>query len=247
MGPAGRFGRQSGLAHAGFAGDEDGPPDAGGGLLPRVAQQLDLGRPAREAEAAPGREQRGEGEFRPHRTGLLPADLEGADGLNQSLQLEVAHVGEAVASTSPGQGSDEVGGQDLPAAGGGAQAGGLDDRGAHAVAVLLHGDVAGGEAGAQGQSLVRVAAAVEVGGLLDGDGARHRFGGAGEAGQDPVAESLHHHAAVGLHGVAQEAVVEPVELVGRLLAQARPHLRGPHQIGDQDRGGRQLASPCRSG
>jgi hypothetical protein len=90
------------------------------------------------------------------------------------------------------------------------------------VVALVDGDVAGGEAHPQDEGQLGLAGGVGVGRLLDGHGRRHRLGGSGEAGQHAVAQPLHHHAAVGLDGAAQQPVVEAAQPLGLLLAQARP-------------------------
>ena len=141
---------------------------------------------------------------------------------------------ELVVAPAAGQEADEVGDQDLVAAGLGAEPGGLHDRRAEAV-VVLQGDVAGADPDAHREPVLGVALDMGADGLLDGDGGTDRLGRAGEQGQDAVAEALDDLAAVGGDGVGQQAVVGPAQRLGPLLAERDPQLGGPDEVGHQDR------------
>ena len=87
-----------------------------------------------------------------HRAGAgqpVPADGEGGDGLGQALELTQTGVLEGVVAAATGEQAHELGHEDLAPLGHCAQAGGLHDGGAEAVAVL-QGDVAAAHAHADG-------------------------------------------------------------------------------------------------
>src|SRR5438270_6070675 len=134
--PAGELAGKAGLANPGLPGDEHAAPPAGGRLLPGGGEHLKLGCPAGEGERIAGPEELGEGQ--PGDTGdvALPADLHRRHRLDEPFQLELPHRGELVASPSAGQQSHDVGGEDLPSLGGGAQPAGLDDGDAEAVVLV---------------------------------------------------------------------------------------------------------------
>jgi hypothetical protein len=117
---AGEFGGQPGLADACLPAHEQAAATASGRLLPRPGEQLELGRPAGEAEGTAGTEQVGEGQTGGVGGTTFPADLHGGHRLGQALEFEHAHGGEGVAPPASGQHPHDVGGQDPPPLGGGA-------------------------------------------------------------------------------------------------------------------------------
>jgi hypothetical protein len=166
----------------------------------------------------------------------LPPDLDGVHRFTEPLQLQLPQRRELVTPPASGQQADQVGGQDLPALGSGAQATGLDDRGAEAVPVL-HDHVSGRQADSHDEGQFRMVPGVGLGRLLDRHRRGHRVAGTGKAGQDTVAEPFHHPATVSLYGGAQQPVVVAAESLGRVLTDPRPQLRRRHQVGHQNRGG----------
>ena len=138
---AGDLRDEGGLALAGLPGKEDdltplpsGNPLGGGGKRGELVLAPDDPHGGTVGQA--GRKRH------PSRPGCvgsqrLPADLERLDGLGQALQLELAERGEGVGASAPGVGPHHVGNEDLTAFGSCAQAGGLDDRFAEVVLVLL--------------------------------------------------------------------------------------------------------------
>ncbi len=91
-----------------------------------------------------------------------PGDLDGPHRGGQALERELPDLPERVAAPPPGQRLDQVGGQHLPAVGGGTEPRRLDDRRAEAV-VVLQGDVTRTQAHPDRQLLVQA-----IGGHGDG-------------------------------------------------------------------------------
>ncbi len=162
--------------------------------LPALEQGVALGHPAREVVPL------GHPEGGGHRRRVLgrptPAHRGHGDGFGETLQRPLAGGNELVVAPAPGQEADEVGHQDLVAAGLGAEPGGLHDRGAEAV-VVLQCHVPGADPDADRQLVIGVALDVTAYGLLDGDGGPDGLGGAREQRQHTVAEALDDLAAVG--------------------------------------------------
>ena len=190
-------------------------------LLPRGAQPgRDLVAPAEGEGAVARSEGPGEGDAPSVGGHPLPADLDGGHGLGQALEVEVAAGGDRVAPTPPAERHHDLGGEDLVALRGRAQAGGLDDRGAEHV-VVLDGDVAGAQPDADRQAHVG-APHRPVERLLDGDRCVGGPGRGPEGGEEAVAEALDHPAAVAGDRLGDQGVVGPAHGVGAVLAQPGP-------------------------
>jgi hypothetical protein len=112
---------------------------------------------------------------------------------------------------------DDLRGQDLPALGGGAEPGRLDDRSAEAV-VILEDDVTGADPDANAQRRA-AGPVVALDGLLDGYRRRHRIRRPAERGHEAVAQVLHHGSGAPFDGAGHQGIVLTAELLGRGLTQ----------------------------
>ena len=137
-----------GLADAGLAADEHGASLAAVAISwnARSSRPSSSVRPTNDGLV--GGQARREGRGR--RLGEVPHDLHDVDGAREALELVGAGVAEPGRAGAAGQGLDDARGEDLPAVGEGAQAGGLHDGLAVAVAVL-EAHVADGQADADRQ------------------------------------------------------------------------------------------------
>ena len=137
-------------------------------------------------------------------------------------------------AATPRREPHEIGGQDLPTLGRGAEPRRLDHGYAEAVAPLP-GDVAETDAHAHGEPRARRAAIVAVDSLLDRHRRPDRLRGAGEGGHDAVAGILHHGAALGRDRLGQQQLVRPANAFGGFLTE-RGALRGRvDEVGEQNR------------
>ncbi len=125
------------------------------------------------------------------------------------------------------------GGQDLARLGVGAYAGGQLDGGAEQVFLLGH-RLPRVEADAYADGDVGVRFVVLGESTLDGDGAFQGAARRSEGGHDAVAGVLDLGAAVGLQGVADDAVVRPQHLLGLGVAQALGEGSGALHVREED-------------
>ena len=138
-----------------------------------------------------------------------------------------------------GEQRHDLAGQDLPAAGRGAQAGRLDGGRPEPVALLAQ-RVADGHADAHGQRRLRGPVAL-LDALLHADRAGDRRADARERDHQPVAQALDLLAAGLFERLAQQREVRPPQPVGALAAQPGRQLGRAHEIGEQQGDGPALA------
>ena len=227
-----QFRHEAGLADARLAGDHHQARLARDRGLPPFGQQATLGGPAGEREPLADLEGGGEG------SGGLGLAAPGHEGhrhrIGQAFQRPLSGGHELMVAPAAGQEADEVGHEDLAAAGLGAQPRRFHDRRAEAV-VVLEGHVAGADPDAHREPVVGVTLDVGADGLLDGDGRTDGLRRTREHGQHAVAEALDHLAVVGGDGVGQQAVVDPTQRLGPLLPERDPVLGRSDEVGHQDR------------
>ena len=164
----------------------------------------------------------------------------------EPLQFEWPDGRVDVSAARAGQDPHHLGGQDGAPIGRGTQPRRLDHRGAVDV-VVFERHVAGRQPDPDGQHDLPLGGPVHpVDRLLDGDGGGHRIGRSGEDGHDAVAQALDDPAGIPLHRLRQDPVVGAPQLVGGLVSQPAPQLRGTDEVGEEHRGRRPGGHKARS-
>ena len=198
-----------------------------------VSRSRSASRAANGSSPAWRRKRRGQGRGHGRRRG--PRNLEHDDRLGQTLQLDLADEHEAELGATAGEAAHEVVAENLAAVGRVAQTGRGDDGRAVTVAVLPR-HVARADADAHVDAVVVARLAIgAVEGTLDLVRRVHGLGRGAERGEDAVAEPLDHRAAVLGHRGAEHLVVPAAQAVGLDVAEPRPQLGAPDDVGVQDR------------
>ncbi len=135
-------------------------------------------------------------------------------------------------AATTGERRHHSGREDLAALRRRAEPGRLDHGRAEDVAVLDR-HVTEADADADGQLDVRLDEPLGVEALLDRDGRRDRAGRRAEGREEPVAETLHDATTVAFHHLGDQRIMSPPDDLGDVLAEVRPELGRPDEVGEQ--------------
>jgi hypothetical protein len=221
-GPLGQLFGEPGLADARLSRHHHQPPLAGGRLPETAHQAPQLCLTTDEVGA------RRQARPRLH----LVADLEGPHRVGDTLQLQLAEIGEGEPGPATRKEPDHhLGAEDLAAVGPITQTAG-DDDGETEVVRLVPDGLTGVESHPDGEAL---AVDRPAGLLLHGHGAAQGVERGGEGNHEPVAQPLDLLPTMDGGRLGEQVVVGPKDLPGVFITGSREQLRRPDQVGEEDR------------